>query len=148
MGSQYSNFTATVTTDQGDKFTFQAPTDSNPGNPAFFGFIPSSLIFGMTYSDGALFDSATGHGTHEEMIGGLFVVLNQPPSLEIYHSMSLQVNTIAVNGAAGQTVVLESSTNLQTWLPLATNTLASDRWAYQDARPDSGKPKFYRVALH
>lgn len=68
----------------------------------------------------------------------------QPPALDIAPLDTNQFR-IGVNGIAGQTIVLQVSTNLQTWLPVATNTLAGARWTYTNNVP--GAAQFYRVVL-
>lgn len=70
----------------------------------------------------------------------------QPPALDIAKVDSTQYR-IGVNGLPGQTVILQFSTNLQTWSVLATNTLAMNRWEYVDV--PSGEPgtRYYRGVL-
>jgi len=68
-----------------------------------------------------------------------------PPILDIAGS-SGSVIQIGVNGASGQTIVLEVSTNLQDWLSLATNTLSGNRWTYTNSLP--GDRQFYRAVLN
>jgi len=70
----------------------------------------------------------------------------QPPVLDIAKVNATQYR-IGVNGLPGQTVVLQSSANLQTWFELATNTLATSRWEYADL--PSGEPgtRYYRGVL-
>jgi hypothetical protein len=52
-----------------------------------------------------------------------------------------------VNGVSGQTIILQASTDLQNWLPLATNALTSANWIYTNAVPPGLGAQFYRVML-
>jgi len=70
----------------------------------------------------------------------------QPPVLDIERVNSTQYR-IGVNGLPGQTVVLQGSTNLQTWSDLATNTLAVNRWVFTNAPPGEAGTRFYRAVL-
>jgi hypothetical protein len=54
---------------------------------------------------------------------------------------------IGVNGVGGENIVLQSSTDLRTWQPLATNTLAGGGWNYTNSLPSNPGGQFYRVLL-
>jgi hypothetical protein len=54
---------------------------------------------------------------------------------------------IGVSGEAGQTVILQSSPDLQTWTALATNTLAATRWDFTNTPPGSPDARYYRGVL-
>jgi hypothetical protein len=72
-------------------------------------------------------------------------VISAPrPILEIATLSNTQF-VIGVNGIAGQTIVLQTSTNLLNWLPLATNTLAGNRWTYTNNSPVSIGDRFFRA---
>jgi hypothetical protein len=71
---------------------------------------------------------------------------HQPPILDIVKLNATQYR-IGVNGDLGQTVVLQSSTDLQAWLPLATNTLTTSRWDFTNTPPSSPETRYYRGVL-
>jgi uncharacterized delta-60 repeat protein len=50
-------------------------------------------------------------------------------------------------GVAGQTVVIEASTNLAKWVPLATNRLGTDPLYYSDPASTNLSQRFYRAVL-
>jgi hypothetical protein len=68
----------------------------------------------------------------------------QPPTLDITRSGNGQF-IIGINGVSGQKIVLQTSSNLQNWTPLATNTLNSSRFTYTNNLPVS--QQFYRAML-
>ena len=74
------------------------------------------------------------------------IVSIQPPLLGITMSNGTQF-VISVNGVSGQTIVLQTSTDLQNWLPLATNTLTSVSWNYTNHAPPGLSGQFYRAFL-
>ncbi len=55
-----------------------------------------------------------------------------PPVLDIARLNPTQFQ-IGVNGSAGQTIVLQESTNFQNWTAVATNTLVANRWVFTNA---------------
>lgn len=69
-----------------------------------------------------------------------------PPTLDIAKLSATQYR-LGVNGEAGQTVVLQTSPDLQTWTALATNTLATTRWDFTNTPPGSLGVRYYRGLL-
>lgn len=74
------------------------------------------------------------------------VASGQPPTVSISSAEGGQVQ-IAASGSPGQTVVLETSADLAVWLPLATNTLTSATWVYQQTEGFTETNQFYRTRL-
>jgi hypothetical protein len=69
-----------------------------------------------------------------------------PPVLGIVKLKGAQF-VIVVNGVSGQRIVLQTSTDLQKWLPLETNTLTTSSWNYTNSTPLNVNREFYRVSL-
>lgn len=77
----------------------------------------------------------------------LTIVSNrQPPVLGILELNGAQIH-LSVNGVSGQTIVLQTSADLQNWLPLATNVLASGSWNYTNNPLPGFTQRFYRALL-
>jgi hypothetical protein len=66
----------------------------------------------------------------------------QPPTLAIDRSAAGQVR-VQVNGIPGQRVVLESTTDVQSWQLLTTNWLVTNRWSYP-VQTAGNESRFYR----
>jgi alpha-galactosidase len=67
----------------------------------------------------------------------------RPPVLDIAQPNPGDL-LISVQGRSNQEIVLQNSTNLQNWFPLATNTLGSDPWIYQDELGKWGPRQYFR----
>jgi hypothetical protein len=50
-----------------------------------------------------------------------------------------------VTGPSGSTVVIQASTDLQTWIPLQTNFLGSGPLYFSDPQSTTNARRFYRV---
>ena len=50
-----------------------------------------------------------------------------------------------LSGQPGRTYVIEASTDLITWAPVATNTLSGTAWTFADPVAPSVRQKFYRA---
>jgi hypothetical protein len=73
------------------------------------------------------------------------VVSRQPPMVGILELLGSKL--VSINGIPGQTVVLQSSTDLSAWIPVATNSLASGRWDYVVPTAPNRSHEFYRAVL-
>jgi len=72
------------------------------------------------------------------------ISMQQPPTLDIGKSGGAQF-IVGINGVSGQKIVLQASSNLQSWVPLATNTLTGRRWTYTNNL--TANQQFYRAVL-
>ena len=54
IGPWSTSFTGTVTTDQGDRFVVQGPTDSGSLPPSYLGLIFSDSVYDVTFDDGGV----------------------------------------------------------------------------------------------
>ena len=68
----------------------------------------------------------------------------QPPTLDIQKSGGTQF-IVGVNGLSGQKIALQTSSNLQSWTPIVTNTLTASRWTYTNSLP--ANQQFYRAVI-
>jgi hypothetical protein len=75
------------------------------------------------------------------------VVPNQTPPVLNIALLSANQFRISVSGAPGQTIILQNSTNLTAWFPLATNTLSTSLWRYTNNPPADSTRRFYRAVL-
>jgi hypothetical protein len=47
-----------------------------------------------------------------------------------------------VSGPSGSNVVIQTSTNLQTWIPLKTNLLNGGKFHFSDPQPATNRQRF------
>jgi hypothetical protein len=105
------------------------PTNSTPGVHAIFGKI-------------------TGGGRTRYMYAPELITVfssSEPPQLSIAGGQDI-LPRIDITGLPGQRVVLESSTDLNTWQPLSTNWMSTFVWSYFDLEALRVK-LFYRAIL-
>jgi uncharacterized delta-60 repeat protein len=74
---------------------------------------------------------------------------NGGPPPPVLSNARIQSNHLAfqLSGQSNQVVVIETSTNLMNWLPLATNTLGSGPLPFRDPSPAALSMRFYRAQL-
>ena len=119
---------------------------------AFVGFGGTNLMLSASNAPPGLHTvlaKITGGGRTRYLYAPEWVEIippRQPPQLDIAKIDATHFQ-IGVNGLPSQTVILQFSTDLQTWTALATNTLATSRWDYVDI--PSGEPgtRYYRGIL-
>lgn len=77
----------------------------------------------------------------------LHLTLQMAPFIRLSSNPRIPVDplTLAINGLAGQTIVLEQSEDLHTWVPVVTNLLQSVTFQIQVTRPPL--KAFYRIRL-
>ena len=105
-------------------------TNVPPGIYAIYGKISDGVHTRYLYAPGLV-----------EIVSSL-----PPPVLRIVKSNGMEF-IVGVNGIAGQTNVLQVSSNLQTWEPVATNILTSSSWNYTNNAPYNASDQFYRALV-
>jgi hypothetical protein len=70
----------------------------------------------------------------------------QPPVMGIAQLSSTQL-VISVSGFPGQTVMVQSSPDLQNWSPVVTNILTMASWSYTNSASSNVSEQFYRAVL-
>jgi len=71
------------------------------------------------------------------------------PAPGIGGGLGFQSNHFGFNltGVAGQTAIVETSTNLQTWTAIATNFISTAPVYFIDPSPIGASQRFYRLRL-
>jgi hypothetical protein len=67
-----------------------------------------------------------------------------PPSLSVL-GWTDGTFSIRLAGTEGHTLLVETSTNLVDWMPVATNTLGAAPWAFEDDQAGAIPIRFYRA---
>jgi hypothetical protein len=83
-------------------------------------------------------------------VGLTFIVVNLPVSLAIIttHAAFGFTNGVFgfdVTGPAGSNVVIQASTDLQTWIPLRTSLLGGGPLYFSDPQSTTNTQRFYRA---
>jgi uncharacterized repeat protein (TIGR03803 family) len=89
------------------------------------------------------------YGSVTSSVAALTVQLPTPTVLTAEGSGSFISNGFGFNlsGMAGQTVVIEASTNLTSWTPLLTNSLLTGCFYFNDPASTNFAQRFYRARL-
>ncbi len=91
-----------------------------------------------------------------EISNGLIAIVSSEATLTVNPALSLKSgdgnfgfvsNQFGFNvaGPSGQTIVVETSTNLIQWEPIYTNTLSTNGFYYLDATPGDASQKYFRL---
>jgi hypothetical protein len=122
------------------EFTFQS---NGPDN---IGIYPVDLLIDSMSSpvgDHAVYAKIQAEGKTRYLYAPEILTVLGAPVIAI--SRVGQQWTIGVDSKAGQKIVIDTSTNLSTWIPMTTNQLASDRWVYTPAQQAPETFRFYRA---
>ncbi len=139
-------------TANGTAYLVGATTDTN----GFYSFavFPANWTVGVNNGDlpargfqDPPTQSATISGTNNQTVN--FVaqpITNTPPTLGQFHYSNGQFQ-FQVNGMSGRNYRVDASTNLTSWVPLATNTAFGGSFTFIDTNAPAFKSRFYRAAL-
>jgi hypothetical protein len=87
-------------------------------------------------------------GTHTRFLyAPQLVTIHPPPTVSLGIAQLGSQFIIRIHGPPNQTAVLQSSANLQTWQPIATNLLNANAWLYTNTIPASSPRQFFRAIL-
>ena len=116
------------------------------GGNGYYTYVYSLAVSGSTLYAGGTFTTA---GTN---VSAYAAMANLPDSLAIITSNAAfgftnGVFGFEVAGPSGANVVIQASTNLQTWIPLQTNLLGSGPLYFSDSQSPANVQRFYRVQL-
>jgi hypothetical protein len=120
---------------------------SGTGTPGFVGSATVSVPFtnampGTYWMLGVI----TANGRIRYLYAPESVLVVGAPSLDITQTGPTELQ-IGINGAAGQTIVLQQSSDLIQWLAVSTNTLSSDRLVLTNTVAIDADSHFFRAWL-
>ena len=122
-----------------------------PGNGASsISFATTNILLAATNAlpgTHAIFARITGGGQSRVLYAPELVQIvpvQLPPTLAITQLSPGQFRVVA-SGSPGQTLVLEHSTDLAAWLPLATNVLSGSQWSYTNNATATPAPHYFRA---
>jgi hypothetical protein len=105
--------------------------------------IDSSAITNLT--------EVSGTNSPDDPYNGEIIIIAVPTPLVITTDAAFGFTNgvfgFNVSGPSGSNVVIQASTDLQTWIPLQTNRLGSEPFYFSDAQSPSNVRRFYRVQL-
>jgi hypothetical protein len=93
----------------------------------------------------------SGIASPDDRYDGEIIIIAVPPPLAITADAALGFTNgvfgFDVSGPPGSNVVIQASTDLQTWIPLQTNLLGSGPLHFSDAQAPANVQRFYRAQL-
>jgi hypothetical protein len=115
------------------------------------GGISYSSVYALAVSGGTLY-AGGNFFTAGTNVSGYAAMANLPGSLAIITTNAAfgftgGVFGFDVTGPSGASVVIQGSTDLQTWIPLQTNLLGSGPLYFSDAQSTTNVQRFYRAQL-
>ena len=108
-------------------------------------------MLALAASSSALYGggSFTGAGTNVSYYAAEAILASTPVSPSILTKGAFGFSNgmfgFNVSGPSGSNVVIQASTNMQTWIPLQTNLLGSGPLYFSDAQAATNRHRFYRV---
>jgi hypothetical protein len=112
-------------------------------------YVNALLVSGSTLYVGGDFTTA---GTNVSAYAAMANLAGAPVSLAIVTTNTAfgftnGVFGFDVSGPSGSSVVIQASTDLQTWIPLQTNLLGSGPFYFSDSQSPANVRRFYRAQL-
>ncbi|MGA2544607.1 MAG: hypothetical protein ABSG78_23905 [Verrucomicrobiota bacterium] len=96
----------------------------------------------------AILAEVSGIASPDDPANGEIIITAVPTPLVITtHAAFGFTNGVYVTGPSGSNVVIQASTDLQTWIPLQTNLLGSGPLHFSDAQSPANVRRFYRAQI-
>jgi alpha-tubulin suppressor-like RCC1 family protein len=143
VGIWSNRFNFSVAAIPGEAVVIEASTNLMSWVPVQTNFLGSAEPF-------VFFDRDTERFSHRFYRARLYAGSLPPPAIQANDGMmGFQQGQFGFDlaGVAGQTAIVETSTNLVDWMPLVTNVLPVDPVYITDANSTNSACRFYRVRL-
>ena len=102
-----------------------------------------STLRARGYTTGGNYNASSWFVESQMLVVTRPLILTSDPSFGI----SSNHFQFPVQAGVGQTVVIEASSNLQSWVPLSTNPVSASIFQFSDPTPANGPGRFYRVRV-
>jgi len=130
--------------DSGYDDGYSATTTTVGGGGGGGSIIDSSAIAILAEVSGIYSPDGAGNGE-------IIITAVPPPSLSITTGVTFGFTNgvfgFSMTGSTGSSVVIQASTDLQTWIPLQTNVLGSGPLYFSDTQSTTNTQSFYRAQL-